>query len=207
MPDVMEARDERARVLGLNKVSDKGFTYKEYYSWGEDVHCELIDGMVHMLAAPLEWHQFAVGDIFRQLGNWLQDKTCRVYIAPFDVRLFPPKGDDDGSDTTVVQPDVLVVCDMKKLADGRACKGAPDFVVEVASSGTKGKDFREKKTLYEKAGVGEYWVVDVEAVYRYALVDGRFQETVHELEEGLEIEVGVLPGCRVSFRRIVTHAL
>ena len=207
MSDVMEARERRVGFSGPSKIPAKGFTYKEYSSWGDEHRFELIDGMPCMLAAPSEWHQFVVGQIFKQLDDWLEDKACRAYMAPFDVRLFPPKDDDDGSDKTVLQPDVLVVCDPRKLADGKACKGAPDFVVEVASKGTKGKDFGDKKSLYEKAGVGEYWVVDAEAVYRYAPVDGKYEETIHDLEESLEIEVGALPGCVVGFRRIVAQAL
>jgi len=71
-------------------------------------------------------------------------------MAPFDVRLFY---EEDNSDKLVVQPDVLVICDSKKLSDGRACRGAPDFVVEVVSDGSTKKDFVTKKAKYEKAGV------------------------------------------------------
>jgi len=161
-----------------------------------------------MMAAPSVWHQLTAGEIYRQLGNWLEGKPCRPFTAPFDVRLFPPRdGADDEHDTTVVQPDVLVVCDREKLSDGRACKGAPDFVVEVASKGSRGKDFGEKKNLYEKAGVREYWVVNNDAVYKYAMAGGKYQETIHELDEGLEMDVGVLPGCRVSFRGMASQAI
>jgi len=203
--DVREAREERGRFLGLGKAPARSFTYKEYCSWDEDIRCELIDGIVYMMSAPGAWHQFTALEMARQLGNWLEDKDCGAYIAPFDVRLFPPQGDDDGSDTIVVQPDVLVVCDPEKLADGKACKGAPDFVVEVTSKGTKSKDFSEKKSLYERAGVREYWIVDKNEVYCFALEDGKYKETAHDLEEALEIEVGVLPGCKVGFGRIAAQ--
>jgi len=184
----------------------KPYTYKEYYSWGEDVRCELIDGMVYLMAGAGEWHQFVVGEINRQLATWLLDKSCRSYMAPFDVRLFPPAGEDDGSDKTVVQPDVLVVCDPEKLSDDRACRGAPDFIVEIISQGTRGKDFGIKRNLYEKAGVAEYWIVEKDAVYVNLLVEGTYQETVHEITQELELEVGVLPGCRIGFKYIADRA-
>jgi len=184
----------------------RAYTYRDYLSWGEDVRCELIEGMVYMLAAPLEWHQFTAGEIHWQLKSWLKGKTCRVHIAPYDVRLFARADEDDRSDTTVVQPDVLVICDPKKRSDGKACRGAPDFVVEVSSRGTRSKDFHHKRALYERAGVTEYWIVDADDVYRYVLTDGVYSETVHELDEWLELEVGVLPGCRISFEEIAVEA-
>jgi len=207
MAEAMRIRGEGVPAFHRAKAPAKGYTYKEYYSWGEDVRCELIDGTVYLMSAPTEWHQFTVLEMGGQLRNWLEDKSCRAYIAPFDVRLFPPPGEDDGSDKVVVQPDVIVVCDSKKLSDGKACRGAPDFVVEVASKGTRGNDFGVKKNLYEKAGVAEYWIVESDAVYRYVPVDGEYRETMHEIDEWLELEVGVLPGCKIGFRRIVKQAL
>jgi len=156
-----------------------------------------------MMAAPTLWHQRVTGEIFAQLRNWLEDKPCGVYVAPCDVRLFP---EADKSDRVVVQPDVLVICDEEKLADGKACCGAPDFVVEVASKGTRGKDFCEKKALYEKAGVREYWVVEEGAVYKYAPVDGEYLETVYDLDDESAISVDTLPGCSLDFKKIVEFA-
>jgi len=198
MADAMETDEKNRPAFREEAIPAKGYTYKQYLSWGEDVRCELIDGVPHMMSAPTRWHQKFAGEVFRQLGNWLEDKPCEAYIAPFDVRLFPT---DDESDMVVVQPDILVVCDERKLSDGRACKGAPDFVVEVVSRGSKGKDFSVKRALYEKAGVREYWVIDEGAVYKYLPVDGAYGETVYELdEEDVEIDVTVLPGCGIRFR-------
>ena len=177
----------------------KGFTYKEYYSWGEDVRCELINGVPCMMSAPGLWHQLTVGKVHRQVDEFLDGKPCQALVAPFDVRLFP---EPDESDMVVLQPDVLVVCDREKLSDGKACTGAPDFVVEVVSEGSLKNDFVVKKALYEKAGVREYWVIDNEEVYQYVLRDGKYYENVHKLEEGLIVEVDVLPGCAVCFRGI-----
>jgi len=194
-----ESHEGTPRAFCREDIPAKGYTYKDYLSWGDDVRFELLDGIPHMMAAPTRWHQQVTLEISRQLGNWLEGKPCEVYAAPFDVRLFP---EADKSDRVVVQPDVLVICEEEKLSDGKACQGAPDFVVEVASKGTKGKDFREKKALYEKAGVQEYWVVEAGAVYKYVPVDGEYQETVHDLDEDSAISVDVLPGCSIDFQKI-----
>jgi len=203
MVEAQRLHEEKPRAFRREDIPAKGFTYKDYLSWGDDVRFELIDGIPYMMAAPTRWHQRVTVDISRQLGNWLEDKPCEVYAAPFDVRLFP---EADKSDRAVVQPDVLVICDEKKLADGKACLGAPDFVVEVTSKSTKGKDFREKKALYERAGVREYWIVEEGAVYKHALANGEYQETVHDLDEEIAISVDALPGCSVDFTKIVGFA-
>jgi len=196
----LELYEEKTRTVRReNPPVKKAYTYKDYLSWGDDVRFELIDGIPHMMSAPTRWHQQVTGEIFGQLWSWLEDKPCEAYIAPFDVRLFP---EEDQSDKVVLQPDVLVICDEGKLADGRACKGAPDFVVEVVSKGTKGKDFGAKKALYEKAGVREYWVVEAGAVYKNLPLNGEYQETVHDLDEGSTISVDTLPGCSIDFRKI-----
>ena len=203
MAEAQKLHEEKPRSFRREDIPAKGYTYKDYLTWGDDVRFELIDGIPHMMAAPTLWHQRVTGEIFGQLRNWLEDKPCEVYVAPCDVRLFP---EADKSDRVVVQPDVLVICDEEKLSDGKACRGAPDFVVEVTSKGTKGKDFREKKALYEKAGVREYWVVEEGAVYKYAPVDGEYRETVYDLDEDSEISVDMLPGCSIDFKKIAEFA-
>ena len=204
MADALELYEEKTRAFRRENIPAKGFTYKDYLSWGEDVRCELIDGVPYMMGAPTEWHQWVTGEVFGQLRDWLKGKPCRVYIAPFDVRLFP---EADRSDKVVVQPDVFVVCDWEKLSDGKACNGAPDFVVEVVSDGSRGKDFGDKRSHYEKAGVREYWIVGEDRVYKYIPVDGIYRETVYKLGEGVKIAVDALPGCCIDFREIIGQAL
>jgi len=204
MADALELYEEKTRAFRRENIPAKGFTYKDYLSWGEDVRCELIDGVPYMMGAPTEWHQWVTGEVFGQLRDWLKGKPCRVYIAPFDVRLFP---EADRSDKVVVQPDVFVVCDWEKLSDGKACNGAPDFVVEVVSDGSRGKDFGDKRSHYEKAGVREYWIVGEDRVYKYIPVDGIYRETVYKLGEDVKVAVDVLPGCCIDFREIIGQAL
>ena len=174
------------------------YTYADYVKWDEDFRCELIDGVVYMMASPSEWHQDVVGDIFSQLKASLKGKKCKPMVAPFDVRLFPRKDDSDGN---VVQPDVIVVCDEGKLSDGKACVGAPDVVFEVLSDSTKVMDLRVKKELYKGAGVKEYWVVAKDYAIRWSWTDGRDEELrfmkvngvismqVEALQVAIELEV------------------
>lgn len=134
------------------------YTYGDYLSWPEDVRYELIDGVAYLMApAPSVAHQDLVGEIYRQIANALQDRPCRAYISPLDVRL--PKAEEaDEQVDTVVQPDVIVVCDSSKV-DRRGLRGAPDLVVEVLSPSTSRHDHVRKRRVYERAGVREYWLV------------------------------------------------
>jgi len=134
------------------------FTYGDYLHWPDDERWELIDGVAYdMSPTPSRRHQDFVVELAVQTVNHLRGGDCRTYVAPFDVRL--PRADEaDEQVDTVVQPDVAVICDPTKL-DDKGCRGAPDWVVEVISSGTARKDQREKRDLYERHGVREYWLL------------------------------------------------
>jgi len=135
-----------------------GYTYADYLQWDNGKRRELIEGViVDMTLAPCRLHQEILMELGRQFSNYLLGKTCKVYVAPFDVRL--PREDESTEETkTVVQPDLVVVCDPEKL-DQRGCEGAPDLVVEILSPSTAKHDLIVKLQLYERAGVKEYWVV------------------------------------------------
>ncbi|EHQ88787.1 Uma2 family endonuclease [Desulfosporosinus youngiae] len=134
------------------------YNYTDYLSWVNGKRCELIDGIpVDMAPAPSRMHQKVLGDLYNQFYNFLKNKPCEVYIAPFDVRL-PNSGEQDETSSTVVQPDLVVVCDPEKL-DDRGCKGVPDLVIEVLSPETAKKDLSIKLHLYERTGVSQYWIV------------------------------------------------
>ncbi|MGE5604170.1 MAG: Uma2 family endonuclease [Bacteroidota bacterium] len=152
----MESRISEPRPEAATKDV---YTYGDYTKWPDEERWELIDGVPYnMSPAPSRIHQKILGELYKQIAVYLTGKVCEVYIAPFDVRL--PKGEEsDDRIDTVVQPDLVVVCDREKL-DERGCKGAPDLVVEVLSPGTAGKDMKIKLALYERVGVKEYWLVD-----------------------------------------------
>jgi Uma2 family endonuclease len=136
------------------------YTYADYLTWQFTEVVELIRGKVFKMSpAPRSVHQEVAGELHRQIANYLKKKKCKVFIAPFDVRLpQPKKGNTDPEIITVVQPDVCVACDPKKV-DELGCVGAPDWIIEVLSPRTSAKDLNEKFDVYEEAGVGEYWVV------------------------------------------------
>jgi len=136
------------------------FTYNDYLKWPDEERWELIYGEAwDMSPAPNRKHQSISGKLFFQIEDFLKDKDCYVYNAPFDVRL-PENGKDKDNETdTVVQPDLLVVCDKSKL-DESGCKGAPDWIIEILSPSTAVKDLNNKYQLYEARGVKEYWIID-----------------------------------------------
>lgn len=139
------------------KIEDR-YTYKEYLKW-ESGRCELIDGIVYdMTPAPSRLHQKISIDLATNIYNQLVGKLCEVYVAPFDVRLPDNKEVANENIVTVVQPDIVVVCDSEKL-DDLGCLGAPDMVIEILSPSTAAKDLQSKRDLYERHGVKEYWIV------------------------------------------------
>ena len=176
---------------------DEMYTYDDYIHWDTDERYEIIDGIAYAMAAPTAIHQRIIGELFVKIREFLKDKPCEVLFAPLDVRLFPQK---DGFDTTVVQPDILVVCDNEKLSDNKACRGAPDLVIEILSESSKAMDRKLKFEAYQNAGVKEYWIVDTEAreVMVNILTNGRYISTVYEdmftssLLPGLSINLNAL---------------
>lgn len=162
--------------MALAKVLEPRFSYREYLQWPEGERWELVDGVAHAMGpAPARRHQVIVGELFRQIANALKGRECQVFFAPFDVRL--PKADEaDEEIDTVVQPDIVVVCDRNKL-DERGCRGAPDWIIEVVSPTSESRDQILKRDLYQRVGVKEYWIVQPEArqVIVYRLEAGTYR--------------------------------
>ena len=184
--------------LALKKTEIK-YTYGDYYYWPDSERWELIEGIAYSMSpAPLRSHQKISIELCRQISNYLKDKTCEVYDAPFDVRL--PEADEADKDIqTVVQPDIVVVCDESKL-DERGCKGAPDLIIEITSPSTFKRDLEDKYIIYEKHGVKEYWIVypSEKTVTVFKLDrDGRYDRPKIYISED-KIKVGVLNGLSVD---------
>ncbi len=178
--------------LDLNKV----YTYADYLKWQFEERLELIKGKIFKMApAPGSFHQNVTGDIFYYIRGYLQNKTCKVFVAPFDVRLpRKPKENQDQEIITVLQPDVCVVCNPNKI-DKRGCIGAPDLVVEVLSPGNNSKELKNKFDAYEEGGVREYWVVSPQnqTIQVFELVNGRYN-TNKPLVAGDTLTTPILPG-------------
>jgi Uma2 family endonuclease len=134
------------------------FTYGDYLSWDDSERWEIIGGEAYnMTPAPNTAHQSIFVELIFQFKSQLQGKPCQVFAAPFDVRL--PVGKEKEEDIeNIVQPDIMIVCDAKKL-DKKGCLGAPDMIIEILSPSTSRKDRKEKFFLYERVGVKEYWLV------------------------------------------------
>jgi Uma2 family endonuclease len=127
---------------------DTHFTYVDYLSWEGPERYQIIEGEAFMMASPTVEHQAISGEAYRQLANYLTAKPRQVFAAPLDVRLFP---EEDLSDDTVVQPDILV-CDSSKLGKG-SVNGAPDLVMEIVSPSNSRKEMFLKFEKYLNAGV------------------------------------------------------
>ncbi len=177
--------------MGLALKDTHYYCYRDYLTWPDDGRYELIDGVAYAMApAPDLPHQDIVGEVYFQLRQALKGKPCRAFIAPLDVRL-PKHNEVDEHIDTVVQPDVLVVCDADKL-DRRGVRGAPDWILEVLSPFTAGHDQIKKRQLYERHGVKEYWLVHpVDRVLTiYRLVNNEFgKPELYELQGGTPIAV------------------
>jgi Uma2 family endonuclease len=135
------------------------WTYADYCTWPDDERWEIIDGVAYnMSPAPSQSHQLIAGNLFRQIAVHLHGKPCKTFFSPFDVRFTDNLNQSDNYIDTVVQPDILVVCDSAKL-DDRGCKGSPDLVIEISSPSTGTSDLTIKFDLYQRFGVKEYWIV------------------------------------------------
>lgn len=130
------------------------YTSKDYWTLPEGCRAELIDGQLYDMAPPSRIHQKLVFQIAHRLENYIESQKgkCEVYPAPFAVNL-------DADDKNWVEPDISVICNPDKLKD-RGCSGAPDFIVEVVSPGSRRMDYAHKVSLYLESGVREYWIVD-----------------------------------------------
>ena len=130
------------------------YTIEDYYGLPDDVRAELIDGEIYDMSAPQVAHQVLLGSLFNRLSEFIKRKgrQCLPLVAPVDVQL-------DMDDKTMVQPDILVLCNRDKLKK-RVIYGAPDMIIEILSKSTRKKDTFVKLEKYLDAGVREYWVVD-----------------------------------------------
>lgn len=163
------------------------YTIEDYYALPDERRVELIDGVFYDMTAPTFVHQQIAGEVYRQISNFIRTNKgqCLPAISPVDVRL-------DCDDKTMVQPDVLILCDKDKVQRW-GIMGAPDFVLEIISPSTKRKDCIKKLDKYMEAGVREYWIIDP---YKKKLLVYRFEQEVYPEIFGLdgEVEIGIYQG-------------
>jgi len=196
--------DELPPFKTLNEVDFSAtYSYADYMRFEFEQRLEIIKGQLFKMSpAPSRIHQGILANIFGPIYNALKGKSCRVYSAPLDVRL-AKQSVNDKEVFTVVQPDIVVICDQTKL-DKRGCIGAPDIVVEILSPGNNKKELINKYEVYEEAGVKEYWIVSSsdKTFFRYILDDkGKFQPT-KLLTEGEEVITTIIPGFKLILEEV-----
>ena len=188
--------------------SVKRYSYADYLTWTDDVMREIIDGVVYAFAAPVLKHALIVGTFFGNTFSFIKKKKgkCKVFSAPFDVRLPKENVTDNDKIFDVVQPDICVVCDPSKL-DEAGCIGAPDLIVEVSSPSTSKRDLNLKFSLYERAGVKEYWVVYPKAQALSVFIlqpDGKYDDgkTYDVRFETTKVPVKTLKGLAIDLKEL-----
>ena len=191
--------------MSLRTRDAQRHTYADYLRWSDDELCVgLVDGVAYVREppGPSRVHQEWVGDLYLQVRAALEGKRCRAYVAPFDVRLPKSASSDDQIDT-VVQPDILIVCDLRKL-DARGVCGAPDWIAEVLSPSTARYDQLLKLKAYERAGVAEVWLVHPthRTVAIYRLEAGRYERPI-TLELRGKTALAAVPAVTIDWDRIV----
>jgi len=160
-------------TMGYNR-SD--YTYADYLKFTFDEAVEIIRGQIFKMSpAPKSYHQQISSRLFLPLGNFFVNKNCELFHAPFDVVL-PVKNQKKNTSTTVVQPDLCIICDLDKI-DEAGCTGAPDLIIEILSDSTSKKDLNDKYSIYEECGVKEYWIVmpKQQLVEIFSLQNGKYQ--------------------------------
>ncbi|MCD8012752.1 MAG: Uma2 family endonuclease [Lachnospiraceae bacterium] len=192
----MESMVAEAPARYLTQKRQGEYTLEDYFALPDDQRVELIDGVFYDMAAPNYIHQDIGVRICRCFMDYIDSKrgSCFAFAAPVDVQL-------DCDDKTILQPDVLIVCDPSKLKKGRIF-GAPDLVVEILSRSTSKKDRVLKLAKYRRAGVKEYWIVDPD--WRQVKVY-EFEKSDTPAEYGFDdiVPVGIYAGdCKVDFSQI-----
>lgn len=187
-------------------LANEHYTYADYLEWDNDERYELINGEAVMMASPTFAHQLVSAELVRQFGNFLSDKPCQVLHAPLDVRLF--EKDEDSADyvDTVVQPDLLVLCDKRKR-DNHGIKGAPDLIIEILSPSNFRNDCLVKLNLYQQAGVREYWIVDPEekTVHVFLLSEDTTYRHLKPYGQNDTVKVNVLEGCVIELDKVFSE--
>lgn len=181
----------------------KRYSYADYLTWQFKERVELFKGWLAKLAAPSTFHQTISGELHRQLANHFRKSGCRVFSAPFDVRLPDNlKSTDDKTIYTVVQPDLCVICDDAKI-DAKGCLGAPDWILEILSPGNNKAEIQSKFKLYEEAGVKEYWIVQPgdQTVTVFDLRGDQYQFRMMYSNED-KIPCGLFPQLEVDMKEV-----
>ena len=181
----------------LQKRSDL-INLEQYENLPEDSQIEVFDGIIYNMASPSEDHQTISMELSTTINNYIRSKKggCKIFHAPFDVIL-------SNDPLTVVQPDIMVVCDKDKL-DGKRCNGAPDFIIEIVSPGNPADDYIRKLYYYQNAGVKEYWIVDPR---RKTVTVNYFEKNLLNIQYSFDsiIKVNIYEDLYIDFSEITSR--
>lgn len=170
------------------------YTTNDIYNLPEGMRAELIDGQMYMMSPPSRRHQEISFSLSRKIADYIDSKQgiCKVYLGPFAVFL-------NTDDQNYVEPDISVICDLNKLNE-KGCNGAPDWIIEVVSPGSKRMDYFTKLFKYRSAEVREYWIIDPDKnrilIYNF--------ETGNILEHSFSdvVKVGIFPDFEIDFKQL-----
>ncbi len=201
----MKEKEEKDRSMLAEPVASYGsnYTYADYLKFEFEEMVELIRGKIFKMSpAPSSYHQLISGNLFFEIRKMINNTNgCSIFVAPLDVILsFEEK--KEIKSRTVVQPDLCIICDPSKIKKA-GCFGAPDLVIEIISEHTSKKDLNNKYSVYEEAGVREYWIVfpKEEIIEVYVLEGQKFaRKRVFVKEE--EITSYIFPELRIDLTLI-----
>jgi Uma2 family endonuclease len=177
---------------------------KEFFEFTKDKdykkeRYELINGRIYLMASPSTSHQAVAGEIYRKLGNYLEGKKCRPFMA-LDVVLFEKdKTRKEDKSQNVFQPDVFVICDPKKIGEQRIY-GAPDFAVEVVSPANSAHDYINKLSVYMNHGVKEYWIVNPLKKNILVYIKEKIEPDIYTFDD--KIKIGIFDDFYIDFKEL-----
>ena len=184
------------------------YSYADYLTWAFDDALELIKGKILLMSpAPNVEHQRIETKLLLAIGNYLNNKNCEVFPAPFDVRLYDRNQSILASEDihNVVQPDLCVICN-PELLDKQGCNGAPDWVIEIVSKGNSKRDLKIKYQLYQEARVQEYWLVYpcLQSIHQFVLDElGQYQLKAMYVEDDTITPI-LFPELSIDLTKIFT---
>ncbi|MCL6591100.1 MAG: type II toxin-antitoxin system Phd/YefM family antitoxin [Firmicutes bacterium] len=183
------------------KIAPRKISYEEFLAISEnsEERYEYIDGVLYLLAAPKAYHQKVISELHYLFYNWFQGKRCQPFFAPFDITL-----KRSGEQINVVQPDLMVICDLEENLNTKGYyMGVPALVVEVISENTRGIDFVKKLDLYMSTGVNEYWIINPfnleVSIFLFEAQNISKNNTYKNRETAISF---IFPGLEVSLERI-----
>lgn len=181
---------------------NRKYTYADYLTWPDDEKYEIIDGVPYMQAAPSWQHQSISAELVTQFSNCLKNKSCKVFHASFDLSI-PNENEIEDETSTVVQPDLVVICDKNGLR-GTGYYGVPPLIIEILSPSTARRDKLYKLNKYEASGVKEYWMIepDVKLVSVFQLQENKKYSRPEIYTEEDSIEVSIFPDLIIDLKPV-----